>query len=155
MLHLAPKKTFFCHFLPGVDFRTSHWTIPFRTSEADNFDNPWKRFFDLKLCSKLCLVEEFGKEVFWDKNLEFLYNVHISKVTTTFLIVSPPSSILMSFSLIDTGACYTNTKWSRIPFTSILCPFWNRWQKCIRNIRIHHHLHRDQVTSLDSGANGW
>ena len=109
-LHLAPKQTFFCHFLPGVHFWTSHWTIPFRTSEADNFDNPWKCFFDLKLCLKLCLVEEFGKEVFWDKNLEFLYNVHISKVTTTFLIVSPPSSILMSFSLIDTGACYTNTK---------------------------------------------
>ena len=83
MLYLAPKQALFCHFLPGVHVRTipeellesassiqikfllyflgiTFWHhlrhLSINIDEADNFDNRWKGFFDLKILLYLCLV---------------------------------------------------------------------------------------------------
>ena len=157
MLYLAPKKTFICHFFPGVHFRTipeellesassiqskfflyflgitlngTFWHhlhhLSINIDEADNFDNRWKRFFDLKILLYLCLVWRVRgySHVFFETRI-YSYCKWIWKMATTFLIVSPPSSILMSSSFIDSGTFWTNTRWWEVHLQK---KSWNFWQ---------------------------
>ena len=53
------QSKFFLHFL-GITLNGTFWHhlhhLSINIDEADNFDNRWKRFFDLKILLYLCLV---------------------------------------------------------------------------------------------------